>query len=125
MKKQTSQGATGKNPSGYINFQSGDIKGNLQANIARNAANKGASKAFTIGSMSDQSTTVMAPSQHQTRMRANNMSFQGANFAELGAGLINDTPRSQLTVETRFRSANKPNERANARNSALIKKGHN
>ena len=50
-------------------------------------------------------------------MRGNNMS---SNFAELGAGLISDTPRSQaLSIEQRFRSANKPEARK--RDSALMK----
>ena len=106
MKKQTSQGVA--KPPAYINIQSGEklsqdylIKNSLQANIARNA--KQNTKTFTLGTMSDQSTTVMAPSQGRHRM--NNMS---ANFAELGAGLINDTPRSKaMSIEQRFNSANK------------------
>lgn len=47
----------------------------------------------TIGSNSDVSTTVMA--QSQAANRANKMSsINPHNFAELGAVLINDTPRS-------------------------------
>ena len=58
---------------------------------------------FTIGSNSDVSTTVMAPSNAVTRLtRKNHPSSSAAhNFAELGAGLVNDTPRSKLSMDNR------------------------
>lgn len=64
---------------------------------------------FTQGSMSDVSTTVMAPSKGVHK----NMSISGHNnFAELGAGLINDTPRSKQSVD--YRSAYRKLDRGSA-----------
>ena len=65
-------------------------------------------QSFTIGSQSDVSTTVMAPSQAATRRHLKNPSSSAAhNFAELGAGLVNDTPRSKMSMNyTRIKSGN-------------------
>ena len=63
-------------------------------------AGKNRLQSFTIGSVSDVSTTVMAPSQAATRRHMKNPSTSAAhNFAELGAGLVNDTPRSKLSMD--------------------------
>ena len=55
----------------------------------------------TMGSLSDVSTTVRAPSlQHK---RGGRLPSQSHNFAELGAGLIGDTPRSKRSIELRLK----------------------
>ena len=68
---------------------------------------------FTIGTNSDVSTTVMAHSQAANRrFKKHPSSSMGANnFANLGAGLINDTPRSKQSVDLGMgkRAANRQN----------------
>ena len=72
---------------------------NLANGIAKNRGKaKNRMNTFTIGSNSDVSTTVMAPSVAAHRVRKNT-SLGAANFAELGTALINDTPRSKLSMD--------------------------
>eukprot|EP00353_Schmidingerella_taraikaensis_P013152 CAMPEP_0185571934 /NCGR_PEP_ID=MMETSP0434-20130131/3930_1 /TAXON_ID=626734 ORGANISM="Favella taraikaensis, Strain Fe Narragansett Bay" /NCGR_SAMPLE_ID=MMETSP0434 /ASSEMBLY_ACC=CAM_ASM_000379 /LENGTH=105 /DNA_ID=CAMNT_0028187581 /DNA_START=1552 /DNA_END=1869 /DNA_ORIENTATION=+ len=53
--------------------------------------------------MSDVSTTVRAPSLHNRARKPS----QSHNFAELGAGLISDTPTSKRSVDIRMRRGEK------------------
>mgnify|MGYP000891166913 FL=1 len=77
----------------------------LQAHVLKNRQVSGIETNFksstTTGAISEVSTTVMAPST--TRVQKN--LSMGANFAELGAGLIGDTPKSKHSIE--FRSAHR------------------
>mmetsp|Transcript_20873 Transcript_20873/g.25620 ORF Transcript_20873/g.25620 Transcript_20873/m.25620 type:complete len:124 (-) Transcript_20873:153-524(-) len=61
---------------------------------------------YTHGTMSDVSTTVRAPSLHNHTRKPS----QSHNFAELGAGLINDTPTSKRSVDIRMRRGEKGNQ---------------
>lgn len=77
----------------------------LQAQSIKNRQNRNFSKSklntcTTTGTISDVSTNVAS---QMNRVHKNNS--MGANFAELGAGMISDTPQSKHSID--FRTAYK------------------
>ena len=90
----------------YINVQSGDglsnadymIKDPVHPSMAHHERNK-KKLTLTAGTMSEVSTTVMAPSQ-QRGLKQSSLGMN--NFAELGVGLVNDTPRSKQSHGVRL-----------------------
>ena len=90
-------------PPAFINVQSGvltndsddyavgSLKKLLKTQMGQVNPNGRSVGPATLTTMSEVSTTVRAPSLHHRGQKSSSI---GHNFAELGAGMINDTPRS-------------------------------